>query len=56
MSGWTGPSNAKPSAWSGATCAAQQRAFEAFRQEYNTVRPHERLGQRTPASRYRLAA
>jgi transposase InsO family protein len=34
------------------TCAAQQRAFDAFRQEYNTVRPHERLGQRTPASCY----
>jgi putative transposase len=34
------------------TCAAQQRAFDAFRQEYNAVRPHERLGQRTPASCY----
>lgn len=37
------------------TCAAQQRAFDAFRQEYNTVRPHERLGQRTPASRYTVS-
>jgi len=35
-----------------ATCAAQQRNFDAFRREYNTERPHERLGQRTPASRY----
>lgn len=34
------------------TCAAQQRAFDAFRTESNTVRPHERLGQQTPASRY----
>jgi hypothetical protein len=34
-------------------CAAQQRNFDAFRREYNTERPHERLGQRTPASRYR---
>jgi len=35
------------------TCAAQQRNFDAFRREYNTERPHERLGQQTPASRYR---
>ena len=34
------------------TCAAQQRAFDAFRHEYNTVRPHEWLNQDTPASRY----
>ena len=33
-----------------ATCAAQQRNFDAFRREYNTERPHERLGQQTPAS------
>jgi transposase InsO family protein len=38
-----------------ATCAAQQRNFDAFRREYNTERPHERLGQQTPASRYRPA-
>ena len=35
-----------------AHCAAQQRNFDAFRAEYNTERPHERLGQRTPASQY----
>jgi len=34
------------------TCAAQQRAFDAFRREYNTVRPHEWLHQDTPASHY----
>lgn len=32
---------------------AQQRAFDAFRQEYNCERPHEALGQATPASAYR---
>lgn len=31
----------------------QQRAFVAFQQEFNEVRPHEALGQRTPASIYR---
>jgi putative transposase len=34
------------------TCAAQQRNFDAFRREYNDERPHEALGQRTPASQY----
>lgn len=34
------------------TCAAQQRNFDAFRREYNTERPHEHLGQLTPASCY----
>ena len=34
------------------SCAGQQRAFDAFRAEYNTVRPHEALQQETPASRY----
>jgi len=34
------------------TCALQQRAFDAFRTEYNEVRPHEWLHQHTPASRY----
>lgn len=34
------------------TCAAQQKQFDAFRLEYNTERPHEALGQETPASRY----
>jgi len=31
---------------------AQQRAFDDFRREYNAERPHEALGQATPASRY----
>lgn len=35
-----------------ATLRAQQRAFQAFRQQYNTERPHEALGQKTPASCY----
>jgi len=35
-----------------ASCAAQQRNFDAFQHEYNTERPHERLNQETPASRY----
>jgi len=30
----------------------QQRAFDAFRKEYNTDRPHEALGQRPPATVY----
>lgn len=36
-----------------ASCTAQQRNFDAFRREYNTERPHERLNQETPASQYR---
>ena len=32
--------------------AAQQRAFNAFRAEYNDERPHESLGMETPASQY----
>lgn len=39
-----------------ASCAAQQRNFEAFRHEYNEDRPHERLQQQTPASRYQSSA
>ncbi len=35
--------------------AAQQRAFNQFRQEYNEERPHDYLRGRTPASRYRLS-
>jgi transposase InsO family protein len=31
---------------------SQQRAFDAFRQEYNNERPHEALCQTTPASHY----
>jgi putative transposase len=34
------------------TCARQQRVFDAFRTEYNEVRPHEWLDQETPASHY----
>jgi hypothetical protein len=32
--------------------AAQQRRFNAFREDFNHVRPHEALGQKTPASVY----
>ena len=35
-----------------ATRAAQQRRFTRYRQEYNTERPHEALGQRPPATVY----
>lgn len=35
-----------------ATMAAQQRAFDAFRNEYNGERPHEALGGNTPAQIY----
>lgn len=35
-----------------ATLAAQQRAFDRFRREYNEERPHEALAQRPPASSY----
>ena len=31
----------------------QQRAFQAFRSNYNQERPHEALGQQPPAERYR---
>lgn len=31
---------------------AQQRAFDRFQEEYNNERPHEALGQQTPASFY----
>ncbi len=34
------------------TCARQQKSFDAFRAEFNTVRPHEWLNQDTPASHY----
>jgi len=34
------------------TVRAQQARFERFRREYNEVRPHEALGQKTPASLY----
>jgi putative transposase len=37
------------------TCAAQQIQLDAFQREYNTERPHDALGQETPASRYTLS-
>ncbi len=37
----------------GSSLAAQQRKFDAFREEFNTERPHEALGQRCPAELYR---
>ena len=39
-----------------AHCAAQQRAFNAFRTEFNEERPHEALQNRTPASQYHASA
>lgn len=38
------------------TCAAQQRSFDAFRTEFNTVRPHEWLHQDTPALHYQCSS
>lgn len=38
-----------------ANAAAQQRAFNRFRAEFNEERPHDALGGRTPASLYRPA-
>jgi len=35
-----------------ADARSQQRRFDAFRSEYNRQRPHEALGQKTPASLY----
>lgn len=35
---------------------AQQRALQRFRHEYNELRPHEALGQQTPASVYQPSA
>ena len=35
-----------------ADMSAQQARFDAFRQEYNTERPHEALGMRVPATLY----
>lgn len=39
----------RPAAYS---MAAQQRKLTAFKREYNDLRPHEALGQKTPASAY----
>jgi len=36
-----------------ANLKSQQQAFDCFRQEYNSERPHEALGQRPPGSLYR---
>jgi transposase InsO family protein len=36
-----------------ATLRAQQRKFNAFRQQFNHERPHQALDQQTPASQYR---
>jgi putative transposase len=35
-----------------ASMIAQQRDFDRFRRVFNTERPHEALGMKTPASRY----
>jgi len=32
---------------------SQQRSFDAFRTEFNEVRPHQSLGQKTPSTAYR---
>lgn len=39
-----------------ATLASQQRAFNAFRTEYNDERPHQSLKGATPSSRYRASS
>jgi len=39
-----------------ATRRSQQRRFDRFRIEFNEERPHEALGQKTPASRYQASA
>ena len=39
--------------WLETSPMTEQRAFDRFRQEYNEDRPHEALGDRTPASVYR---
>ena len=38
------------------TIGEQQRAFDRFRASYNSERPHEALGQKTPASIYRTSS
>ncbi len=35
-----------------ANISLQQKAFDRFRNEYNNLRPHEAIGQQTPASMY----
>ena len=50
MHGTLKPEACKPPS---ANPRAQQRRFDAFRQEFNHERPHEALGQRQPAGFYR---
>lgn len=38
------------------TFSQQPKRFDAFRREYNNVRPHEALGQKTPASLYQSSS
>ncbi|MEO8578538.1 MAG: integrase core domain-containing protein [Gemmatimonadales bacterium] len=40
----------------GSSLGEQQLRFDNFRREYNDERPHESLGQETPASRYSASA
>ena len=35
------------------TLRSQQRSFDAFRQEFNQVRPHQGLGQKTPVTAFK---
>jgi len=39
-----------------ATAEEQQARFDRFREEFNAVRPHEALGQRTPEEFYKPSA
>ena len=48
-----GEDTARPPA---GTLALQQARMEAWREDYNTVRPHEAIGQRCPASLYSASA
>lgn len=52
MHGTLKKETAKPPA---ATLSQQQERFDRFRREYNEERPHEALGQRTPASFYQAS-
>ena len=45
--------NAETTRPAAGSLAAQQRRFNAFREEFNHERPHEALDQQTPASYYR---
>jgi transposase InsO family protein len=39
----------------GENLAAQQRLLDRFRHQYNDIRPHEAIGQKTPMSRYSVS-